>query len=115
MGTIIAIVAVGIAAAALVYAHRVNKRQNAALSDVYTCMTKKVCAARDEVRIDFQQQLSTATAELSARLDALENGAIPDYEKAKEAAKAVNDFNSGIAGIFGFDPYDAIRRKGESE
>ena len=84
MGTIIAIVAVGIAAAALVYAHRVNKRQNAAMSDVYAVMTKKVCAARDEVRIDFQKQLSTATAGLSARLDALENGAIPDYEKAKE-------------------------------
>ena len=40
----------------------------------------------------------------------LKGGVVPDYEKAKEAAKAVNDFNAGVSGILGFDPYEAIRK-----
>lgn len=48
--------------------------------------------------------------EYSERLTALENGAVPDHEKAKEAAKATNDFMAGVAGIMGFDPFVALKR-----
>lgn len=48
---------------------------------------------------------------LSDRVDALEKGTVPDFEKAKAAAAAVNDFNAGITGILGFDPYEAIRKQ----
>lgn len=62
-------------------------------------------------------QRNTALCALSdqafKRLDALEKGTIPDYEKAKAAADAVNDFNAGISGILGFDPYAAIRKQRE--
>lgn len=44
------------------------------------------------------------------RIEELENGVVPDYEAAKEAAKAVNDFNAGISGILGFDPVAAYRK-----
>ncbi len=62
-------------------------------------------------------QRNTALCALSdrafKRLDALEKGTVPDYEKAKAAADAVNDFNAGISGILGFDPYAAIRKQRE--
>ena len=47
------------------------------------------------------------------KIGALENGVVPDFEKAKEAANAVNNFNAGITGILGFDPYHAIRAQRE--
>lgn len=49
------------------------------------------------------------------RLKDLENGVMPDYEKAREAAKAVNSFNDGITGILGFDPYTALQAQREKE
>lgn len=47
--------------------------------------------------------------ELSRRLEDLEKGIVPDFEKAKEAANAVNSFNAGITGILGYDPYAALQ------
>ena len=41
----------------------------------------------------------------------LRNGIVPDYEKAKAAAKAMDDFNTGLAGIMGYDPMKAIKRE----
>ena len=41
----------------------------------------------------------------------LKNGGSPDYNKALEAAKAVNDFNASIVSIMNFDPVEAVRRK----
>lgn len=58
----------------------------------------------------FQAELWPRLAQIEARIKALENGTVPDYEKAKAAASAVNEFNAGITGILGFDPYDALRR-----
>ena len=43
------------------------------------------------------------------RIEALEKGIVPDFEKAKAAANAVNDFNAGITSIMGFDPFEALR------
>lgn len=43
------------------------------------------------------------------RIEALEKGVVPDFEKAKAAANAVNDFNAGITSIMGFDPFEALR------
>lgn len=39
----------------------------------------------------------------------LEDGVVPNYEQAKAAADAVNDFNRGISAILGFDPYSALQ------
>jgi hypothetical protein len=40
----------------------------------------------------------------------LEKGIVPDFEKAREAANAVNEFNDGITGILGFDPHEALKK-----
>ena len=51
---------------------------------------------------------------LRERIAALESGTVPDFERAKQAANAVNDFNAGISGILGFDPMEVIRKQRES-
>lgn len=64
----------------------------------------------------IQDALSKATEatgalkkEYSRRIEDLEKGIVPDFEKAKAAATAVNDFNAGITSIMGFDPFEALR------
>lgn len=42
------------------------------------------------------------------RVEKLEKGVVPDFEQAKAAANAVNDFNKGISNILGFDPMTAL-------
>jgi hypothetical protein len=59
-------------------------------------------------------ELEGHLAEAQAKIAALESGTVPDFEKAKEAANAVNDFNAGISGILGFDPMEVIRKQRES-
>lgn len=61
------------------------------------------------------EELANKTTALQDKLTQLENGVIPDYEKAKEAAKAVNDFNAGITGILGFDPYAALQAQRDKD
>lgn len=52
---------------------------------------------------------------LERKVADLEKGTVPDFEKAKAAAEAVNDFNSGISGILGFDPYQVLKaQRGEN-
>lgn len=63
----------------------------------------------------LMQYIDTAVKGIETRVSELEKGTVPDYEKAKEAAKAVNDFNSGITGILGFDPYEALKQQREKE
>lgn len=49
--------------------------------------------------------------EHSKEIEILKSGGSPDYNKALEAAKAVNDFNASIVSIMNFDPVEAVRRK----
>lgn len=58
-------------------------------------------------------RITETTKNIADRIKALEEGAVPDFEKAKAAASAVNDFNSGISGILGFDPYEALQAQRE--
>ena len=47
------------------------------------------------------------------RLSNLESGICPDFEEAKAAAKAVNDFNAGLSAIMNFDPMEEARKARE--
>lgn len=49
------------------------------------------------------------------RIEKLEQGITPDYEQAKAAANAVNDFNRGISNILGFDPMSALQKQRNPE
>ena len=52
---------------------------------------------------------------VDGRIKELEQGITPDYEQAKAAANAVNDFNRGITNILGFDPVSALKKEQQRE
>lgn len=66
-----------------------------------------------------RERILQSERELTARIQALEDGICPDYEQAKEAAAAVNNFNVGLTNLLGYDPLRAHeaaeekRRRGE--
>ena len=53
--------------------------------------------------------------EYGERIKKLESGVCPDYEKASEAAKAVNDFSAGITAILGFDPIASAKKSRQKD
>lgn len=56
---------------------------------------------------------ASARAECSAlepRIRELEDGVIPNYEEARKAAKAVDNFNIGLSAIMNFDPMAAAKK-----
>ena len=63
----------------------------------------------------FMQYIESVRNELFEKFDkritALENGVVPDFEQAKAAADAVNNFNAGITGILGFDPHEVLKKQ----
>lgn len=62
-------------------------------------------------------QCSHSIANVAAEVEKLKAGTMPDYEAAVAAAKAVNDFNSGISSILNFDPIAVAksRRQGDNK
>lgn len=83
----LALLAATISLALSVYEKKRNQKRNAALCDLIEEERKKIVK----------------------RLEALEEGVVPDYEAAQKAADSLNDFNRGIASIMGFDPFEVIR------
>lgn len=65
---------------------------------------------RNAALICYVQKTATGLEKkYDQRIGALENGITPDYEQAKAAAAAVNDFSKGITNILGFDPMEALK------
>lgn len=52
-------------------------------------------------------------AALDKRVGNLEHGICPDFESAREAAKAVNDFNAGLSAIMNYDPIEEAKKARE--
>lgn len=63
----------------------------------------------------IDKTVNSKSVSFDERVKKLEQGVIPDYEQAKAAANAVNDFNCGISNILGFDPVSALKKEREKE
>lgn len=86
----------------------------ATISAILVLVERKRSQKRNAALLqDMDSKITEATQSLARRIKALEGGIVPDFEKAKEAANAVNDFNAGITGILGFDPYEALQAQRE--
>lgn len=76
---------------------------------------KKRSQKRNTALCELMEQerkaLATDFAKLAQRVHDLEDGIIPDYEEAKKAADAMNDFNRGISNIWNFDPMGVMRKE----
>lgn len=90
-----------------------SKERNAALIN-YIDTTAQQRA--NDAALAAGQYVDEETKKLNERIAKLEQGITPDYEQAKAAADAVNNFSKGISNILGFDPMEALktdRRKRE--
>lgn len=102
------------ATAALVLIIREGKRSQNRNTALAIQLKGDIIAAAESTKKRFDSALEEQSGridKLSQSVDNLEKGIVPDFEKAKEAAKAVNDFNVGISGILGFDPHEVLRKQ----
>lgn len=79
---------------------------------------KKRSNKRNAAMLDFVTATvnrAIQSSGLDSRIQKLEQGITPDYEQAKAAANAVNDFNRGITNILGFDPVSALKKEQQRE
>jgi hypothetical protein len=53
--------------------------------------------------------------DINPKLEDLTKGVVPEYEAAKAAADATNEFHRGIANILNYNEIDALRRVREAE
>lgn len=120
----LALLAVGICLAETSKEKKRSEKQRAVTVDYID----RECAAVERRTADALGALSISIAELRQSLGAvqqsigeieekvrkLEEGTVPDYEQAKAAASAVNDFSQGISNILGFDPFFALQKSREN-
>lgn len=59
----------------------------------------------------IKAEQKTFEVKFEKRISDLESGIVPNFEKAKAAADAVNDFNAGISAILGFDPHEVLKKQ----
>lgn len=64
----------------------------------------------EKQRADALVEYAKGYKELLERIENLEKGIVPDFEEAKSAVKAVDEFNRGLSNIMGFDPMEALQR-----
>ena len=85
-----------------------NLKRNAAVMDYVDS-----CAAEEKraILFDIREEIYVECNKLIARIENLEKGIVPDFEEAKQAARAVDDFNKGLSNILGFDPIESLQRE----
>lgn len=60
-------------------------------------------------------EINGAVQRVADDVEKLKNGIVPDFEAARQAAAATNDFLAGVSNIMGFDPVAAIRKEREGD
>ena len=93
-------------------ARKRSKERNTALIQ-YADRAASDALEKAEVKTEEEIRKTVAALEekYEQRIGDLEKGIVPDFEKAKAAADAVNDFNAGISGILGFDPHEVLKKQ----
>jgi hypothetical protein len=79
---------------------------------IVTIVEKKRSLKRNAALMDYVDRELKSMLTIVKKL---EDGVVPNYEQAKAAADAVNDFNRGISAILGFDPYSALQSEKTKE
>ena len=98
-----------------------NHKRNVALIDY---IDNSINEVKQAIMFDLKEEISahhnklieemlTRYDALNERINKLEKGIVPDFEEAKQAARAVDDFNRGLSNILGFDPIESLQRERE--
>jgi 2,3-bisphosphoglycerate-independent phosphoglycerate mutase len=69
----------------------------------------------DSARVNILRDVNAVVDPLKAAVEDMSKGIVPDYEEAKKAAEATNEFHRGIANILNYNEMDSLRRMREAE
>jgi vacuolar-type H+-ATPase subunit D/Vma8 len=126
----LALLAAGVCLYLLMQEKKRNQERRATMCDYadnnmveskeYTDDAVEVCERAFDERIfalqnRLLQEIYSENKKIYARVENLEKGIIPDYEKATAAVNAVNDFNQGISNLLNYDPVSALAAQREKE
>ena len=85
-----------------------NQKRNAALIDY---VDNTIVEEKKAIAFNMREEIYAECNKLCNRIENLEKGIVPDFEEAKQAARAVDDFNKGLSNILGFDPMESLQRE----
>ena len=85
-----------------------NQKRNAALIDY---VDNTIVDEKNAILFNLREEIYAECNKLIVRIENLEKGIVPDFEEAKQAARAVDDFNKGLSNILGFDPIESLQRE----
>lgn len=88
-----------------------SEKRNAALLQYVDEQKKSIEAQIDRDVQNLSASFADDLTKAEKRIADLESGIVPDFEQAKAAADAVNNFNAGITGILGFDPHEVLKKQ----
>ena len=108
----LALLAAGVCLCLLMQEKKRNQERNAAMLDYIQAECKAVSTAAGAYTDEMCRK---AMLEINSRVESLEKGIIPDYERATAAVAAVNDFNQGISNLLNYDPVSALAAQREKE
>ena len=92
---------------------RNEKRNAASLREEKDAAKRLVEFVSEMLRGYVSETIDGNLEDIRKRVQSLEQGCCPDYEEAKAAAKAVNDFNVGLSAIMNFDPMAEAKKARE--
>lgn len=119
----LALLAAGVCLCLLMQEKKRNQERNAAMCDyadnnmteVKEYAEKRIDERLFQLQNNLLQELHSEDKKICVRVENLEKGIIPDYEKATAAVNAVNDFNQGISNLLNYDPVSALAAQRERE
>lgn len=92
-----------------------SKKRNTAMLRYVEATASNACDKAAEKANDAIRELDEHLSKVEKICNDLSSGILPDYEQAKAAANAVNDFSRGISNILGFDPMQALAEQREKD
>lgn len=119
----LALLAAGVCLCLLMQEKKRNQERNVAMLNYVQAecdaVSKAAGAYTDEKNVStvnkLNEDMALAVKGMCGRIENLEKGIIPDYEKATAAVNAVNDFNQGISNLLNYDPVSALAAQRERE
>ena len=92
----------------IIWEKKRNQKRNTAMIDY---VDETFQHEKNFLMFDIKEEIYAECNKLLARIENLEKGIVPDFEEAKQAARAVNDFNKGLSNILGFDPIESLQKE----
>lgn len=95
-----------------VYWHtaRLTRRRVNSIARLLDSYVENVDFATSAMKEQIMADVTKIITPIGKDVSDLKAGSVADFEEAKKAAEAVNDFNRGIAALLNYDPMEALHK-----